>query len=71
MDTVQAKTWQRLCAWGGWGSVESSLSFSSRRRVTEMHTAQALFSGQRLEKEELNTQINFSPIWGERFNFKE
>ena len=31
----------------------------------------ALFSGQRLEKQELSLQINLSPTWWEGFNFKD
>lgn len=30
--------------------------------------AQALFSGQKMEKWELRSQINFSPAWQEEFN---
>ena len=34
----------------------------------EIDAAQVLFSGQKMEKRELRSQINFSPAWPEEFN---
>ena len=36
----------------------------------EIHTAPTIFTSQRMEKWELSSQIKFSPMWGEQFNFK-
>ena len=37
----------------------------------ETNTAQALFSGQRTEKQELSSQLNFLPSWRTWFDFKQ
>ena len=37
----------------------------------ETNTAQALFSGQRTEKQELSSQLNFLPSWRMWFDFKQ
>lgn len=64
MDSAQTLAWLRLSASVGEGSFPLRLE-------AEIHTAQALFSGQRMEKWERSSQINFTPMWEEGFTFKE
>ena len=51
MAPAQALGWPRLSA--------SGLS----RLITKIEAVQALFGGQRKEKQELSLQLNFLPIW--------
>ena len=53
------------------GSCSIRLRAANNEAEAEINAAQAVFSGQRLEKRELSSQINFSPMWGEGFNFKD
>lgn len=71
MDPAQTLAWPRLSAWVGEGSFSIQFDYVNKETQAEINIAQALFSGQRMEKQELSSQINFWPTWREGFDFIE
>lgn len=53
------------------GSCSIRLRAARNEAEAEISTARAAFSGQRLETRELSSQISFSPVCGEGFNFQD
>ena len=50
MDPTQALAWQGLCAWEVDGSFSFQFKQTHKETKAETDTAEALFSGQRMEK---------------------